>query len=81
MENLCDVMLMTHLGDFEVLLYHCQFLRLYWQNYFTHRSPRHKKIKLSDILSFFVNFDLDKGGASVPFAPSLVAPLSAVLCC
>jgi len=53
MEKFCDVMLMTHLTDFEVLLYHSQFLRRYWPNHATHRSPRHKKIKTIRYLIFF----------------------------
>jgi len=61
--------------NFEVLLYHSQFLRLYWPNHATHRSTRHKKIKTIRYFIFFVNFDMDKGGASAPLAPSLVAPL------
>jgi len=43
---------MTHLGDFEILLFRSQFLRSYWPNHATHRGT--KRSKLSDILSFFL---------------------------
>jgi len=38
-----------------------------------------KTLKLPNILSFFLNFKLAKGGASAPLAPPLVAPLAVVL--
>jgi len=68
-----------HFGDFEVLLYQSQFLRPYWPNQATHRSPRHKKIKSIRYFIFFLNFDLDKGGASALLSSSLVAPLGGVV--
>jgi len=40
-----------------------------------HLGARHKKIKTIRYFIFFLNFDLDKGGASAPLAPSLIAPL------
>jgi len=44
------------------------FTAINWPN---HATSDHwgKKIKLSDILSFFLSFDLVKGGASVLLAP------------
>jgi len=39
------------------------------------RTLRHKNIKTIQYFIFFLNFDLTKGGASDPLAPSLVAPL------
>jgi len=38
-----------------------------------------KRLKLSDILSCFLNFDLAKGGASALSAFSLIAPLYALV--
>jgi len=51
--NFCDVILMTHLGDFEVFLYHSQFLRPYEPNHATHGSPRHKKDQNYPIVYLF----------------------------
>jgi len=69
MEKFYDVMLTTGLGDFEVLLYHSRFLRLYWPNHATHRSPKHTKIKLSDILSFLLTLTWIREGLQPPYPP------------
>jgi len=67
---------MMHLGKFEVLLYHSRFLRPYWSNHATRRSLRHKKIITIRYFIFFLNFDLDKGGASAPLTPPWLRPWS-----
>jgi len=60
---------MTHFGDVVNILNR----KLAKSHNF--RSLRHKKIKTIQYFIFFSEFDVAKGGASVPLSPPLVAPL------
>jgi len=50
------------------------FKTINWSNHAISDHWNTKISKLSDILSFFLNFDLAKGGDSAPLAPSLMRP-------
>jgi len=64
---------------FEVLLYHSQFLRLYIGQITQLQITEMQKVKnYPTFYILFLNFNLAKGGASAPLAPSLVAPLGSV---